>query len=161
MQNVRAWYDNTQPRFKLPGMVFGGIWFLMYGAMTVAIFKMWYANDAQWWTETQWLIFSNVVLNKMWSPIFFSQAQLAYGQTPADYKINRGIVALSLLVMGGILGTAISALVFMISDEEVVASILWGIYVAWLAIATLLNMFYLCPRGHGMLMPDPFANTYR
>lgn len=119
-----------------PPIVFGIVWFLLYGLIASAQFLAWRspAAGSALYTWIMALFIANLLLNKAWVPLFFEQQQAR--------------AALAMLV--GTLVTAVALLVLLAwqaaqlvhkpgHGDATLAAVLFSPYVAWLAFALYLN----------------------
>lgn len=118
------WYAQlTKPAFTPPGWIFGPVWTALYILIAVAGWRVWLSVGGGrpmklWWTQ--------LVLNFLWSPVFFSAHQIGLS------------VAVVLLLLAAILGfIAVSW------RRDRIAAWLFVPYAAWVAFATLLNISLL------------------
>lgn len=119
------------PLLSPPPWLFGVAWTLLYGLMSAAITVYWNDRDAgalsDAETRTLVLILSNVVLNKVWTPVFVSGRRLA-----------------ALIVLLGIVATSVWLHVEWACQESTgVSQGLWAPYTAWTVYATVLNVSLL------------------
>lgn len=115
-----AWYAGlTKPSFNPPNWIFGPVWTVLYVFIAVAGWRIWQL-DLPGPGRIFWTL--QLVLNFMWSPVFFSAQQIGLAL----------IVILSLLA---------SVLVFTAWawPRDRLASVLFMPYAAWVAFATVLN----------------------
>jgi translocator protein len=114
------WYAQLEkPAFTPPGWVFAPVWTTLYIAIAVAGWRVWQRDRAGramrlWWAQ--------LVLNFLWSPIFFSA-----------HLIGVALVVVLLLL--------IAVVGFIASSwwQERLAAWLFLPYAAWVAFASLLN----------------------
>lgn len=115
-----AWYAGlTKPGFNPPDWVFGPVWTVLYVLIAWAGWRVWERNPRGllmrlWWAQ--------LVLNFLWSPVFFS------AQLPA------AALAIIILLLGVIL-----AFVALAASRDRTAATLFVPYAAWVAFATVLN----------------------
>jgi translocator protein len=114
------WYAHlAKPAFTPPGWIFGPVWTALYIVIAVAGWRVWRGHRGGrpmklWWTQ--------LVLNFLWAPIFFSAHQIGLA------------LVIVLLLLGAILA-------FMITSwgRDRVAAGLFVPYAAWVAFASVLN----------------------
>ena len=114
------WYAQlAKPAFTPPGWIFGPAWTALYVLIAVAGWRVWRGAWGGWPMKLWW---TQLVLNFLWSPVFFSAHQLG----------------LALVVIVLLLG---AILAFMITSwaRDRVAAWLFAPYAAWVAFASVLN----------------------
>jgi len=124
----RSWYERGKSRINCapPGYVFGLVWFVLYGLLTasaILFFKNTTNYDAVF---ILWII--NIMLNKVWSVLFF----------------DSGRVRAALVVAFGMLGTQIAIIVLIAIDGLSVVDrwlpfATFIVYTLWLFVAIYLN----------------------
>lgn len=125
-----SWYDAlAKPPFNPPSWLFGPAWTLLYAMMGVAAFLVWRAGrgmegaDRSEVKRALTLFAVQLVLNGIWTPIFFGAKSIVGG----------AVVIVSLLV---VLGLTVRAF-FHVSRT---AGWLLVPYLLWVAFATTLNL---------------------
>jgi benzodiazapine receptor len=108
-----------QPGFAPPSWVFGPVWTVLYVMIGVAGWLLWRAGG---WDRVMWLWVVQLVLNLLWTPLFFA----------ADLYT----VALVEIVA---LAASIALLVAWSWHRSRVAAWLLVPYLAWVCFATALN----------------------
>ena len=117
------WYTNlVKPSFQPPGWIFGPMWTLLYTLMGVALYRLYERRDRDGARAALWLFAAQLLLNGVWSPIFFG-AQA---------------ITLALIVIGTLV------LVLALTTRRAfaidgVAGWLLVPYLAWVSFATILN----------------------
>lgn len=114
------WYAGlSKPCFNPPNWIFGPVWTVLYIFVTVAGWLVW-RHDAKGILLYLWAI--QLVLNFLWSPLFFSA-----------HQIGRALAVVALLV--------VVSVIFIIFAWMPVrsAAVLFIPYAAWVAFAALLN----------------------
>ena len=115
-----AWYAQlAKPAFTPPGWIFGPVWTALYVLIAVAGWRVWRGDRGGWPMRLWWL---QLVLNFLWSPVFFSA-----------HQIGLALVVILLLV-GAILAFIVTSLAC-----DRVAAWLFVPYAAWVAFAAVLN----------------------
>lgn len=118
-----AWYQNlTKPAFQPPGWLFGPVWTLLYTLMGVAIYRIIVRRHEKGARAAIALFAAQLVLNGLWSPIFFGAGAIA--------------VALGVIVAMVVL-VALTIHRFWRVDR--IAGGLLVPYLAWISFATILN----------------------
>ena len=121
--SVNNWYLTLEkPPWNPPGWVFGPAWTLLYLLMSVAAWRVWLRRDQPGAKTTLWLHGAQLVLNALWSILFF-------GLQRPD---------LALLNILGLLGLLIVIQIRVIRLDKT-AAWLWAPYLAWVSFATTLN----------------------
>ncbi len=119
------WFQQLiKPSFNPPGWIFGPVWTLLYTLMGIAAFRVWRlgwreqaVKVALYWFALQ------LLLNAIWTPIFFGAQSLALG----------AVVIVTLLA---VLGFTINR--FFRLDS--LAGWLLVPYFLWVSFATVLNI---------------------
>jgi translocator protein len=114
------WYVQlAKPEFTPPGWIFAPVWTVLYALVAVAGWRVWRDDRGAWPMKLWW---TQLVLNFLWSPIFFSAHQIGLA------------LAVILLLLGAILA-------FMTTSwaQDRVAAWLFVPYAAWVAFASVLN----------------------
>ncbi len=130
-REVDGWYaDAAKALWTPPNVVFGPVWTVLYALMSIAAWLVWRAAPADARTRriALRLYVAQLVLNAIWTPVFFGAVPLI---GPTAFWVALGIiVALDVLV-----------LVTMIRFRAVhrIAAILLIPYWAWVLYATTLN----------------------
>ncbi len=121
--SVREWYPTlAKPPWNPPSWVFGPAWTLLYILMSGAAWRIWERRDQTGATTTLWLHGAQLVLNALWSVLFF-------GMQRPDLALINIIALLTILVV----------IQFRLRRIDPVAAWLWAPYVAWVTFATALN----------------------
>jgi len=130
-----------------PGWVFGVAWSVLYGLISAAGFLYWLNYPAITSTRNAILIlfFINLVLNKIWTPLFFGA--------------NRKGLAFFDLVLT--LGTSIAVVVLFGIEQAWLSFGLYIAYPVWLLYAGYLNLqWWRLNRANGPINMSPFAKSY-
>ena len=124
----RGWYNRGKVQIQCapPGYLFGLVWFVLYGLLTasaILFFKNTIDYDAVF---ILWVI--NIMLNKLWSVLFF----------------DMGRTGSSLVVAIAMLGTQIAVIVLIAIDGLSVVDrwfpfATYIVYTLWLFVAIYLN----------------------
>lgn len=118
-----AWYQGlTKPAFQPPGWLFGPVWTLLYTLMGVVLFRLVERRAEPGARALLGLFGLQLVLNGIWSPIFFGAQSL-------------GAALAVILVLDGV----VAALLMKARRVDRVSSWLLSPYLAWIAFATVLN----------------------
>lgn len=123
-KGVTTWYPTiAKPSWNPPNWVFAPVWTTLYLLMSIAAWRAWRAaSTPSEATKTLWLYGAQLVLNALWSVLFF----LLHRPDLALFEI---VAFLALLI----------ALLVRFARTDRLAAILWSPYVAWVSFATLLN----------------------
>jgi tryptophan-rich sensory protein len=114
------WYAGlAKPSFNPPRWVFAPVWIALYVLIAVAGWRVW-RSDASGWPMRLW--WTQLVLNFLWSPIFFSA-----------HRIGLALVVVLLLL------AAILAFIVASWRQDRLAAWLFAPYAAWVAFASVLN----------------------
>ena len=122
-ESVRTWYPTlAKPSWNPPAVVFAPVWTLLYTAMSVAACRSWLRRDLPGVPCTLRLFLVSLVLNALWSVLFFGLHQPGW--------------ALAEVVL---LWLTLVTLLVRFRRVDVIAGWLWTPYVAWVSFATALN----------------------
>jgi translocator protein len=114
------WYARlAKPSFTPPGWVFGPVWTVLYVLIAVAGWLVW-RRDRAGWPMKLWGM--QLVLNFLWSPIFFSAHRIGIA------------MAIILLLLAAILAFTVTSW-----RQDRMAAWLFVPYAAWVAFASALN----------------------
>jgi tryptophan-rich sensory protein len=121
---VTTWYTTiVKPTWNPPNWVFAPVWTTLYLLMSIAAWRAWRAaatpSEA---TKTLWLYGAQLVLNALWSVLFFSLHR-------PDLALLEIVLFLALLI----------TLFVRFARTDRLAAILWSPYVAWVSFASFLN----------------------
>ena len=114
------WYVQlVKPAFTPPGWLFGPVWTALYILIGLAGWRVWLRDRGSrpmklWWTQ--------LTLNFLWSPIFFSAHQI-------------GLALAAILLLLAIILAFIAAS----WRQDRVVAWLFAPYAAWVAFASVLN----------------------
>jgi len=121
--SITAWYANLQkPAFSPPNWVFGPVWITLYTLMGISLYLVW--NKKKNIKIPLTLFFIQLILNSIWSVIFFGL------QNPFYALIEIIILWIMILL------TVISF--YKVSKK---ASLLLLPYIVWVTVATFLNYY--------------------
>lgn len=119
-----VWYATlVRPDFAPPAWVFGPVWTTLYALMGLAVYLVWHAHRGRERTRALRLFALQLVLNGIWTPIFFG------------LKTTGGGLAVIVLLLVSILATTV--VFFRVRPA---AGWLLVPYLAWVAFATVLNL---------------------
>ena len=127
---VDGWYaEADKVAWSPPNVVFGPVWTVLYGVMSVAAWLVWRERDRVDVRRPLTLYVVQLVLNALWTPVFF-------GLYPAV-----GVAALW-AAAAIILALDVMVLLTMVSFWRVrrIAAVLLIPYWAWVLFATTLNI---------------------
>ncbi len=119
---IPTWYSTiNKPSFNPPSWVFGPVWTILYTMMGIALFLIWTNKNGKK-REAIHLFFVQLLLNAIWSPIFFGLHSL--------------LIALIVIIL-----LWIGILLTMISFSRISKTAAWLLapYFLWVSFATLLN----------------------
>lgn len=113
------WYAGlVKPSFNPPNWIFAPVWTILYVLIAIAGWRVWdrELTSAQqfWWAQ--------LVLNFLWSPVFFGFQQMGAGLL---------VIVLLLIAIIGFIRVA--------WEPERPAALMFIPYLVWVAFATLLN----------------------
>jgi len=118
------WFDALEkPSFIPPGWVFGAVWTTLYTLMGIALAIVLAAPPGE--NRSRGLAFFAVqlLLNYTWSPVFF----------------RLGAIDWALLIVLAMIVAAVGTALFFFRVQRVAGVLLWP-YLAWLCLATALNV---------------------
>jgi tryptophan-rich sensory protein len=118
-----SWYAALEkPSFQPPPYLFGLVWPVLYALMAFALVNVIQARGSRWRGVAIGLFVAQLVVNLLWSPIFFGMHQVSF----AFFWI--------LLMIGLAVATTI-----IFGRVRRVAAWLMLPYLAWISFAALLN----------------------
>jgi translocator protein len=121
--NIGGWYATlSKPGFNPPNWIFGPVWTLIYILMGIALFLVWKQPASLYRSNSLWLFFIQLLLNFLWSFIFFY-----------FHKIGLALVDIVALLIFIILT------IFSFSRLDKKAAWLMVPYICWVSFATILN----------------------
>jgi tryptophan-rich sensory protein len=121
---IRTWYSGlSKPWFNPPNWIFGPVWLTLYTMMGVSLFMVWAKLPDNVLARKAIFIFAaQLVLNALWSPVFFGLRSTAAG------------LAVIVLLWVFILITILS-----FYPISVPASLILVPYLLWVTFAVFLN----------------------
>jgi tryptophan-rich sensory protein len=121
---ITTWYPTiNKPSWNPPNWVFAPVWTTLYLLMSIAAWRAWRAaTTATEATKTLWLYAAQLVLNALWSVLFFTLHR-------PGLSLIEIVIFLALLV----------TIQLRFARTDRLAAILWSPYVAWVSFATFLN----------------------
>ena len=122
-----AWYAAlSKPPFNPPNWIFAPVWTTLYIMIAIAGWRVWRPKSNRpiqlWWAQ--------LVLNFIWSPIFFTAHRI---------DIALGVIVLLLITIISFIMTT--------WRRDKIASLLFVPYAAWVAFASVLNGVLLYLNG--------------
>jgi tryptophan-rich sensory protein len=123
-QYVKTWYVTlNKPSFNPPNWLFPPVWTTLFILMGIAAYLVWLKRkEVQYFTRTVAIYLIQLVLNVMWSFLFFYAHEIGL----ALFEI----IALLLVII-------INAMVFYKIDKT--AGLLFIPYILWVGFATILT----------------------
>ena len=122
--SVKGWYaEINKPSWTPPNVVFGPVWTILYGLIAWSGWRFWKSHASNTRTSTLRLFAMQMVLNALWSPVFFGAQQYLAGAVV--------IVALAL---------SIAALIAVGRRVDAVAAWTLVPYLLWVLYASTLNI---------------------
>nr|WP_294876641.1 TspO/MBR family protein [uncultured Pedobacter sp.] len=123
-QYVKTWYVTlNKPSFNPPNWVFAPVWTTLFILMGIAAYLVWLKREqVQYFTRTVAIYLIQLVLNVMWSFLFF-------------YAHEIGIALFEIIAL--LLAIIINAMVFYKIDKT--AGLLFIPYILWVGFATILT----------------------
>jgi benzodiazapine receptor len=124
LSSIPTWYATIQkPAFNPPNWVFGPVWTTLYILMGISAYMVWMKGWDKKEVRNALAIFAvQLVLNTLWSVIFFGANKLFYS-----------FVVIVFLWM------AIAANIFLFNRISRNAALLMVPYLAWVSFAAFLN----------------------
>lgn len=121
---VQTWYRTIRkPAWNPPDWLFGPVWTVLYILMAVALWRVWRVGWDQPGVRSAVILFLiQLVLNVLWSAIFFGRRQLWWGFV--EICLLWVLILATLLVFFGL---------------EPLAGYLLFPYLAWVTFAGILN----------------------
>ncbi|MGB4859131.1 MAG: TspO/MBR family protein [Dokdonella sp.] len=126
-----AWYAAlNKPSFNPPSWIFGPVWTVLYVLIAVAGWRVW--KQAGGWCGALSLWLLQLVLNGLWTPLFFSM-----------HRIDLALIDIVALVV------VLIATIIAFFKRDRVASWMLVPYLSWVSFATLLtaSIYRLNPAG--------------
>lgn len=121
--NVNSWYLTlTKPSWNPPNWLFGPVWITLYTMMGIAAYLVWQQKDASGAKLALWFYAIQLVLNSLWSILFFGLK-------------NPGIAFFEIIIL---LGFIILTAFFFWKINPWAGALLLP-YVAWVSFAAVLN----------------------
>lgn len=127
----RNWYDAMRVKIgcTVPGNVFGIAWFILFGLITASTYLFMGPDgsgiDSNLYVAAYVMFIVNVVLTKIWYPVFFNT--------------SRTYIGLALFIAIFILLSAITFMVILIYESAWLPFALYVPYVLWVSYALYLN----------------------
>jgi benzodiazapine receptor len=124
MESVKTWYTTlNKPSFNPPNQIFGPVWSTLYVLMGISSYLVWKERKTfTGYNLAVGLYFSQLILNLMWSFLFFYQHQIGFA------------LAEIIVLLIAIITTAI---VFYKVNK--VAGLLFIPYILWVSFASYLT----------------------
>lgn len=126
--SIDGWYATlNKPWFTPPSWLFGPVWTTLYILMGVSLYFIWIAKNKQNEKNLGLFLFGvQLVLNGMWSPLFFFAQSITIALLV--------IIAMDIIVI-------LTIVIFYEINKK--SGYLLIPYISWLCIATLLNFSIL------------------
>lgn len=126
-----AWYNGlVNSSLTPPPMVFSVAWTILYTLLGIALFMIWRAKGREarnGVTAAEWLFFFQMVLNALWSYVFF----------------GLHMPALALFIMFGLILVSVYMAMEFKTISRTAYYLVWP-YIAWLVFAFYLNGVIAC-----------------
>lgn len=121
---IPTWYETlVKPVFNPPNWIFGPVWTTLYALMGVSAYRIWRMGMKHKNVRDAIVLFlMHLVLNAIWSPIFFGARQI-----PLAF-VTIAIMWLTLIT-----------LMFRFEKLDKVSAVLLAPYLAWVSFAMVLN----------------------
>ena len=122
---MNLWYENLRKApWTPPNNVFGIVWSILYTLMTISILLLLKHKDNKYYNFSIIVFFSQLVLNLIWSPIFFNL------RLPFIALINMILLLILTLLT-----------FYYFSKINYLSAVLLLPYIIWLCIAFSLNLY--------------------
>lgn len=126
-ESLSTWYLTLNlPSWTPPGSVIGAVWTILYTLLAIAGVLAWKHLEPQARKTFFWLYGANLVLNALWSYLFFSAHRIG--------------VALAEMLL---LEASLIAMIALLWNKQSTAAYLLLPYAAWVAFATYLTFTIL------------------
>lgn len=124
LDSVKTWYTTlNKPSFNPPNQVFGPVWTVLYILMGISFYLVWKKRKtAMGYLWAVGIYFLQLLLNLMWSYLFFYQHQIGFA------LIEIGLLLLTIIV---------NAFLFFRIDKT--AGWLFLPYILWVSFASYLT----------------------
>lgn len=135
-----SWFATLiKPEAQPPGWVFGVAWSVLYLMIAIAFSIVLHARGANGRGLAIGLFVTQLVLNLLWSPLFFGQ-----------HKVTTALYLILLILLSAIATT------FVFGRIRKAAAWLMVPYLAWLSFASILNfqIDQLNPDAESLYVPD-------
>jgi benzodiazapine receptor len=120
---IPGWYRTlNKPTFNPPNWIFGPVWSVLYLMMAVALWLVWQKIGWNWKHPAYYIFLIQLVLNALWSVIFFSWHRLDWAMLDI------------ILLWSSILATMLT-----FWTVNPVAGALLIPYLCWVSFASVLN----------------------
>lgn len=124
-KEISTWYASLhKPAFTPPNSIFGPVWTSLYFLMALSLTIILQKNSTKRKTIALELFFVQLVLNSLWSIIFFGFHQIQFALTD--------IIVLFIFIM---------LTLFLFWKLSKTAAILLAPYLVWVGFASILNLF--------------------
>jgi tryptophan-rich sensory protein len=121
-----TWYQSlNQPSFTPPSWVFGPVWTILYLMIAIVAYRIAYAQETSWKIPTLALWALQIVLNALWTHIFFGAKNLG-----------------GAMIYIGLLWVTICVLIWTTSQVDKLSAFLLLPYLAWVSFAGVLNFAF-------------------
>ncbi|MFK8082908.1 MAG: TspO/MBR family protein [Granulosicoccus sp.] len=122
--DIGPWYRNlTKPSWNPPDWAFPVVWTTIYLFIIAAVGGGWNAADSAQKNPMLWLVAANLVLNLLWSVLFFTLRK------PVWALIEVFFLWVSIIAMMVSLGSVAPLYAWLLAP-----------YLAWVSVAMLLNL---------------------
>ena len=121
-----TWYQSlNQPSFTPPSWVFGPVWTILYLMIAIVAYRIACAQETSWKIPALALWALQIVLNTLWTPIFFGAKNLG-----------------GAMIYIGLLWVTICVLIWMTRQVDKLSAILLLPYLVWVSFASVLNFAF-------------------
>ena len=125
--SVNTWYATlNKPSFTPPGWIFGPVWISLYLLMAISLFIIWQSRALNLKTSAILLFILQLILNAMWSALFFGL------RSPVGGFIDIVFLLIAIIITAVIMGKI-----------NIYAGLLMIPYILWVSFAAVLNFFIM------------------
>jgi translocator protein len=125
------WYELNKPAITPPGFVFPIVWNILYLLIAISLYFIWTKSKKKERGMVAWVFGINIVLNALWSVIFFGYRQPGW----AFFEII-------------LLWLSIVSMIFVAGRIDKKSGWLLVPYLLWVTFAGVLNTGYDSPQGN-------------
>lgn len=122
--SITSWYATLiKPPFNPPNWIFGPVWTILYLFMGISLYLVWLSKKSAAKKEALQIFFAQLILNSLWSIIFFGM----------HYLVGGLIIIIGMWIL-------IYLTIKKFAKFNKTASYLLYPYLAWVSFAAILNL---------------------